>query len=110
MKALVPSASCLRYISLMKLTAKGLARMEESPSRRSVSEKRVADMGGRSLGFYATMGAYDFVQIFEMPNNMAMMQYVLSARRDGYVDPLVLPAFDTKDFDQILANLGDAVG
>ncbi|CAI8977825.1 putative GYD family protein [Pseudomonas sp. IT-P253] len=93
------------YISLMKLTPKGLAELHDSPSRRAMSESRVARQGGRSLAFYATLGEYDFVQVFEMPSNQAMMQYVLTARRDGYVEPLVLPAFSHEDFDRILANL-----
>lgn len=93
------------YIALMKLTPKGLAELHDSPSRRAMSESRVAERGGRSLAFYATLGEYDFVQVFEMPDNLAMMQYVLTARRDGYVEPLVLPAFSHEDFDRILAKL-----
>ncbi len=78
----------------MRLTDKGLAELAGSPDRRKVSEERVAALGGRSIAFYATLGAYDFVQVFEMPDNEAMMEYVLTARRDGFVDPLILPAFD----------------
>lgn len=37
----------------------------------------------------ATLGAYDFVQVFEMPDNEAMLQYVPTARRDGFVEPLI---------------------
>ncbi len=91
-----------RYISLMKLTAKGLNALEDSATRRKLSEKRVVALGGKSISFYATMGQYDFIQIFEMPDNEAMMEYVLTARRDGYVDPLVLPAFDTDSYGEII--------
>ena len=61
------------YISLMKLTAKGLAELGDSPARRQVSEERVARLGGRSVSFYATLGTYDFVQLFEMPNDVLMV-------------------------------------
>ena len=94
-----------RYVSLMRLTAKGLAELSGSAARRKLSEDRVAALGGRSLSFYATLGAYDFVQIFEMPSNEAMMQYVLAARRDGYVDPLILPAFDPPTFGAIVERV-----
>ena len=90
------------YVSLMKLTAKGLAELGDSAKRRKVSEDRVAALGGRSIAFYALMGIYDFVQVFEMPSNEAMMQYVLTARRDGHVDPLILFAFDTNVWGGIL--------
>jgi len=95
-------AALQRYVSLMRLTAKGLAELSDSAARRKVSEDRVAALGGRSLSFYATLGPYDFVQIFEMPGNEAMMQYVLAARRDGFVDPLILPAFDPATFGAIV--------
>lgn len=90
------------YVSLMRLTAKGLSELAGSPARRKVSEERVAALGGRSVAFYATLGPYDFVQIFEMPSNEAMMQYVLAARRDGFVDPLIMPAFDPPTFGAIV--------
>jgi uncharacterized protein with GYD domain len=92
------------YLSLMKLTAKGLAELGDSPARRRVSEERVAKLGGRSIWFLATLGQYDFVQLFEMPNEAAMLEYSLIARRDGYVDPLILPAFGAEDIGAIIAR------
>lgn len=94
------------YISLMRLTQKGLAELGDSAKRREVSEARVAALGGRSLAFYAVMGPYDFVQVFEMPSNEAMMQYVLIARKDGHVEPLILPAFDTDTWGHLIQRVG----
>ena len=102
------AATQQKYISLMKLTEKGLLELGDSPKRREVSEARVAAVGGRSLAFYAVMGAYDFVQVFEMPDNEAMMRYVLTARRDGHVDPLILPAFDTGIWNDIVGHFQSA--
>ncbi|MGD9478341.1 UNVERIFIED_ORG: GYD domain-containing protein (plasmid) [Roseateles sp. XES5] len=91
-----------KYVSLMRLTQKGLTELTDSAKRRKVSEDRVAELGGRSIAFYALLGIYDFMQVFEMPSNEAMMQYVLTARRDGHVEPLILPAFDTETYGRIL--------
>lgn len=99
-----------RYVSLMRLTAKGLAELGDSADRRRISEERVAALGGRSIAFYAVLGTYDFVQIFEMPSNEAMMQYVLTARRDGHVDPLILPAFDTQTYGGIVGRIQNMQG
>jgi uncharacterized protein with GYD domain len=93
------------YVSLMRLTDKGLSALSGSADRRKVSEDRVAALGGRSVSFHATLGAYDFIQVFEMPSNEAMMQYVLIARRDGFVDPLILPAFDPPTFGGIVDRI-----
>lgn len=95
-----------KYVSLMRLTQKGLTELTDSAKRRKVSEDRVAALGGRSIAFYALLGAYDFMQVFEMPSNEAMMHYVLTARRDGHVEPLILPAFDTETYGQILNAVG----
>lgn len=97
---------CQTYVSLMRLTEKGLAELTDSAKRRKVSEDRVAALGGRSVAFYALLGPYDFVQVFEMPSNEAMMQYVLMARRDGHVEPLIIPAFDTGVYGRILTAVG----
>ncbi len=90
------------YVSLMRLTQKGLDELTDSARRRKVSEDRVASLGGRSIAFYALLGTYDFLQVFEMPSNEAMLKYVLTARRDGHVEPLIMPAFDTAAYGGIL--------
>ncbi len=86
--AIAGSASNRLYVALMRLTAKGLAELSGSADRRKVS---------------AT--PYDFIQVFEMPDNEAMMQHVLTAWRDGFVDPLILPAFDPPTFGRIVGNI-----
>lgn len=91
------------FISLMRLKDKALAELAKSPDRSRISAERVEKLGGRSLAIYATMGQYDFIQVFEMPDQTAMMQYLVTARRDGYVDPLVLPAFDAGQWRDIVA-------
>jgi len=45
------------------------------------------------------------VQVFEMPSNEAMMQYVMTARRDGHVEPLIMPAFDTGEWGGIIGRV-----
>jgi uncharacterized protein with GYD domain len=38
-----------------------------------------------------------------MPDDVAMMQYVLRARADGFVEPLIMRAFDGGEYAAILA-------
>ena len=40
-----------------------------------------------------------------MPSNEAMMEYLLKARQDGYVDPIVLPAFDVESYGNIVKTI-----
>lgn len=92
------------YISLMRYTQKGLAEIKDSPARAKASAARVAALGGHSVAIWLTMGTYDLVQVFEMPSDEAMMQYLLTARADGYVEPLVLKALESDDMRTIIAN------
>lgn len=98
------------FISLMRLTQRGLDEIAGSPGRVTISRQRVEALGGRSLAFYATMGTYDFVQVFEMPSAAAMHEYVLTARKDGYVEPLILPAFDDAEWAARVKALAAASG
>lgn len=93
------------FISLMRYTQKGLSEIEGSTERAKLSAERVERLGGRSTDFYLTMGAYDLVQVFEMPSEQAMMRYLLTARADGYVDPLVLRAFPAAEYREIIGSL-----
>jgi uncharacterized protein with GYD domain len=95
------------FIALIRFTPKGLAAIKNSRDRMKLSKERVESSGGKSIGFYATLGAYDLVQIFEMPSQAAMMQYVMTARRDGFVDPLILPAFAEGEWSTILDAIPD---
>jgi len=93
------------YVSLMRLKQKALDELADSPARGRVSAERVAALGGRSLSLHATMGMYDFVQIFEMPDEESMMQYLTLARRDGFVDPVVMRAFSSEDWSRIVTRV-----
>jgi len=93
------------FVSLMRLTQRGLDAIDQSPERAALSRSRVEALGGRSVSFYATMGAYDFVQVFEMPSAEAMLEYVTIARRDGFVDPVILPAFEAAEWGGIVGRL-----
>lgn len=95
------------FISLMRMTQKGLSEIKDSPERGRISKERVERLGGRSLALYATMGSYDFVQIFEMPSEALMMEYLLTARQDGHVEPLVLRAFDTTEWGSIVDRISE---
>jgi len=98
------------YISLMRFTDKGLGCLHESKQRLEQSQARTEALGGRSRAFFATLGVYDFVQVFEMPDNDTMMEYALTARRDGYVDPVILPAFETDSYSAILNRMKSKEG
>ncbi len=97
------------FVSLMRLTQRGLDSIQNSPHRAAVSKQRVEAQGGRSVCFFATMGPYDFVQIFEMPSEAAMLEYVTIARHDGFVDPLILRAFEEEEWASITESVSKSI-
>jgi uncharacterized protein with GYD domain len=93
------------FISLMRFTQKGLSEIKNVEDRIRLSRERVESVGGKSVKLYATLGPYDLVQIFEMPSESSMMTYVMTARRDGFVEPLILRAFDEIEWSSIVENI-----
>jgi biuret amidohydrolase len=84
------------FVSLMKFTEKGHRALKNIDNRVKISPGRVVNVGGRSVGFYPTLGDYDLIQIFEIPSVTSMMKYIMMGRRDGYVEPLALPTVEKK--------------
>ncbi|MDG7041721.1 MAG: GYD domain-containing protein [Nitrososphaerota archaeon] len=60
------------YIALTVLSEEGRKAIKERPEQIKEHNKRLQAMGVKPLAQYATLGQYDFVNIFEAPNNDAI--------------------------------------
>lgn len=73
------------YISLLRYTTQGVAKIKESPSRLDAARKLAASMGGKIQSWHLTMGKYDAVIITEFPDDEAAARNLstrtVSARR-----------------------------
>ena len=47
------------YVSMMKLTEKGIKDIKSAPERVDAAVKGMEAVGGKLLGFYMVMGEYD---------------------------------------------------
>jgi uncharacterized protein with GYD domain len=90
------------YIILFNLTDKGMKDIKNAPNRIEAAVKILEAMGGKMLGFYATMGGYDYVTIGEMPNDEAAMSFLLTLGSLGNVKSKTLRAFPQKEFTKIV--------
>ena len=52
-----------------------------------------------------TFGQYDFVHVYEAPDDQAMAKFVLALSSFGNVRTTVLRAFDENEHNQLLADL-----
>ena len=93
------------YVILGKYTEKGAANIKESPARLEASRKAVEAAGGKWLGFYLTMGQYDYVLITQAPNAQAAASVLLVTGAQGNVSTQTMRAFTEEEFKGLVASL-----
>ena len=93
------------YILLMKLTDQGRKDIKGVPQRIEQAAKTVEAMGGKMIGFYATMGEYDYVAIGEGLSDEVMMTFLLGLGSLGNVRTTTLKAFTKEEFAEMVKKL-----
>ena len=93
------------YILLMKLTDQGVKTIKDAPKRVEEGIKGFEAMGGKMLGFYLTMGEYDYVSIGEAPSDEAAVTFALALGSKGNVRTTSLKAFTKEEFAGMVKKL-----
>jgi uncharacterized protein with GYD domain len=83
---------------LSKLTAEGRKTVRENPGRIQEVNKEIESFGAKVISQYATLGAYDFVNIVEAPDNKTIMKVSVEFGARGTVEMTTLPAQSLTDF------------
>ena len=73
------------YITLFNMTEQGIKNIKDAPKRIEEGIKAAESIGGKLIGFYATMGEYDYVSIGEAPSDEVHMTFLLGLCAQGYV-------------------------
>ena len=93
------------YITLYKLTEQGIKNIKDAPKRIEEGIKAAEQMGGKSIGFYLTMGEYDYVSIGEVPSDEVAAAFQLAQGAQGNVRTTTLKAFTKEEFAEIVKKL-----
>ena len=93
------------YITLFNLTEKGIKNIKDAPGRIEEGIKAAESIGGKLIGFYATMGEYDYVSIGEAPSDEVHMTFLLGLAAQGYVRTKTLKAFTKEELGEMIAKL-----
>ena len=93
------------YISLLRYTAQGAAKIKESPARLDAARKLATSMGGKIQSWHLTMGKYDAVIISEFPDDEAAARFMLSVASLGNVTTQTLKAFNEDEYRKIIGSL-----
>jgi uncharacterized protein with GYD domain len=93
------------YVSLLKYTQQGLAKMKESPARLDAAKKAAEKAGGKFIGFYLTVGRYDAMSITEFPNDEAATKFLLAVVGQGNLTTETLKAFTEAEYRKLIGEL-----
>jgi uncharacterized protein with GYD domain len=93
------------FVILGKYTERGVGHIKESPARVQAVRKAVEAAGGKWLGWYLTMGQYDFVLIVQATNAQAAASLLLTVGSQGNASTETLRAFTEEEFKGLVAAL-----
>lgn len=93
------------YVTLYKLTGKGMADIKSAPDRIKQAKELAEKMGGRTIGVWVTMGEYDMIAISEGPDDVSAALATLAIAQSGNVTSQTMKAFSEDEFAQIVAKL-----
>ena len=93
------------FVSLVKYTQQGIAKIKDSPSRLDAAKKAAEGVGGKIHAWYLTMGRYDAVLISEFPSDEAAAKFVLSSAALGNITTETLKAFTDAEYRKICGSL-----
>ncbi len=86
------------YIILSTLTDEGRRTLKERPERIMEVNREIETMGVKINKQYALLGAYDFVNFVEAPDNETVMKMSVEIGSRGSVKLITFPAISIEDF------------
>lgn len=93
------------YISLLSFTQQGVERIKEQSGRIDDIKKAYAAGGGELIGYYPTMGRYDGVAIYRMPDDVTAAKFILGTVTKGNVRSETMRAFEEAEYLAILKGV-----
>ncbi len=73
------------YIMLGNLTHAAFDRLDSIGDRDRKAQELIESLGGRLISLFYTLGQYDFVAIFEMPDKEALVKFLAIIGKFGTV-------------------------
>jgi len=93
------------YVHLVKMTQQGASRIREISSTYETVRKFGESLGCKPVNVVACFGEYDFVGLWDCPNEVAALKLAACAVSNGTVQIQTLPACKIEDFFQVVSEL-----
>lgn len=98
------------FILLSTLTDEGALTIKEDPARIKEVNQELDRMGLRVLSQWAVLGPYDFVNVVEAPDTLAVARVSAELSSRGSVRIMTLPAIPIDEFIAGLASSQPSAG
>ena len=84
------------FILLSRLSQQGVQTLQSNPARLQEVNRDVEELGAKILHQWASLGAYDFVNVVEAPDDLtiARVSVALGARGSSKIESLPLVSVD----------------
>jgi uncharacterized protein with GYD domain len=93
------------YIGLLKWTDQGARNAKDALSRNEQGRAMIEKAGGRLIGAWWTMGAYDTVVVAEMPDDESISALAIALGMQGNVRTETLRAYGPEEMQRILSKV-----
>jgi len=90
------------YVMLTTLTDEGRKTIKQNPKRIKEVNKEVEATGVKIVAQYALLGPYDFVNILEAPDNIAVSKVAMELGSRGTLQTMTMAAMT---LDEFIGNL-----
>ncbi len=93
------------YISLLRWTQQGVQNIKEAPRRIEAGRQAFEAVGARLTGVYVVSGQYDYILVFEAPDQETAATAMLTLDRLGNVRSETMRAFTEEEFRRVASGL-----
>src|SRR5262249_32815305 len=94
-----------QYIMLVNFTDQGLKGDKDVPNRQDKSRETAKKFGVERKTVWMTFGPYDFVHLYEAPNDEAMAKFVMTLASFGNLRTTVMRAWDESEHLPLIREL-----
>ena len=93
------------YIGLLSFTEQGVKTAKDLPARISAGRQAFEANGGKLIQYYLTMGQYDAVAVFEVPDDETAAVIALATAGLGNLRTTTMRAFTEAEIPGVLGKL-----
>jgi uncharacterized protein with GYD domain len=86
------------YILLSNLTVQGVQTLKSNPARLREVNRDVEELGAKVIQQWATLGAFDFVNVVEAPDEATIARVSVALGARGSARLQTLPALTIDEF------------